>query len=69
MIASSLREGDDVVDLLLRKDADTTMKSASFQIPSLTVCSPVLIYSSSSEDYNGQVCPFSPISIFFNISL
>ena len=28
MIASSVREGDDVVDLLLNKDADATMKSA-----------------------------------------
>jgi hypothetical protein len=27
MIASSLREGDEVVDLLLGKDADATMKS------------------------------------------
>ncbi len=29
MIASSLRDGDDVVDLLLSKNADATMKSAS----------------------------------------
>ena len=29
MIASSLREGDDVVDLLLSKGADATMKSTS----------------------------------------
>lgn len=27
MIASSLRDGDEVVDLLLSKDADATMKS------------------------------------------
>lgn len=27
MIASSLREGDEVVDLLLNKEADATMKS------------------------------------------
>ena len=27
MIASSLREGDDVVDLLLRKEADVNIKS------------------------------------------
>lgn len=28
MIASSLREGDDLVDLLLRKDADVNIKSS-----------------------------------------
>lgn len=36
MIASSLREGDDIVDILLRKDADATMKSEllTFRKPS-----------------------------------
>jgi hypothetical protein len=29
MIASSLREGDDLVDLLIRKDADINAKSTS----------------------------------------
>jgi hypothetical protein len=29
MIASSLREGDELVDLLLRKEADVNLKSTS----------------------------------------
>lgn len=33
MIASSLREGDDIVDLLLNKGADVTCKSQSCHFP------------------------------------
>ena len=53
MIASSLREGDDVVDMLLKKDADATMKSKSLF--------PVNIYSSFgwiSESALGKVSFF-----------
>ena len=32
MIASSLREGDDIVDLLLNKEADVNIKSSAKDI-------------------------------------
>ncbi len=35
MIASSLREGDEVVDLLLSKEADVTMKSELSKEPGI----------------------------------
>lgn len=41
MIASSIREGDEVVDLLLSKDADATMKS---RFPHPETCEEVLLY-------------------------
>lgn len=33
MIASSLKEGESMVDLLLAKDADVNIKSASLLLP------------------------------------
>ncbi len=50
MIASSLREGDELVDLLLRKEADVNLKSTS-RVSSLLRRRRMLI----DLDYNGQV--------------
>ena len=36
MIASSLREGDDLVDILLRKEADVNVKSMSGHVSTVT---------------------------------
>ncbi|KAI4171007.1 MAG: hypothetical protein LQ343_004544 [Gyalolechia ehrenbergii] len=52
MIASSLKEGDALVDLLLSKCADVNMKSVS---PMLMPCWDLLsAHVSSNTDYNGQ---------------
>ena len=51
MIASSLQEGDELVDILLRKEADVNVKSMSTISQE---CMPV-VRKLTEVDYSGQV--------------
>ncbi len=49
MIASSLKEGDELVDLLLKKGADVNMKSEKHRTSSKEFA---LLYQSCQEEYS-----------------
>ena len=44
MIASSLREEDGLVDMLLRKDADVNIKNNLGQVSAMTLCKSNLVW-------------------------
>lgn len=72
MIASSLREGETMVDLLIAKDADVNIKSASrpTSVPSHKPLQPKNLMNSNplNSDFNGQVrLPPPPPSLSLSI--
>lgn len=58
MMAASVKDGDELVELLLQKEADPNMKSMPLEL-----CTQV-IAETSALDFNGQVSPSVLISGF-----